>query len=103
MLRQRPLALAVLTASVVVAACDSVKGAIGSHVDTVAKAGSQELTVERLAKLLGESQVPLAGPQGREVARTLSASGPTTSSSAPPPPAATRSTTPRRSTTRCGR
>ena len=72
MLRQRPLALAVLTASVVVAACDSVKGAIGSHVDTVAKAGSQELTVERLAKLLGESQVPLAGPQGREVARTLS-------------------------------
>jgi peptidyl-prolyl cis-trans isomerase D len=71
MLRQRPLALAVLTASVVVAACDSVKGAIGSHVDTVAKAGSQELTVERLAQLLGRSPIQLTGPQGREVARNL--------------------------------
>ena len=71
MLRQRSLAVAVLAASAALAACDSLKGAIGNHVDSVAKAGSQELTVDRLAKLLGESQVPIAGPQGREVARTL--------------------------------
>jgi len=71
MLRQRSLALVALAASAALAACDSLKGAIGNHVDTVAKAGSQELTVDRLAQLLGQSQVPIAGPQGREVARTL--------------------------------
>jgi hypothetical protein len=72
MLRPRSIAAATLAASAALAACDSLKGAIGNHVDTVAKAGSQELTVDRLAQLLGESQVPIAGPQGREVARTLS-------------------------------
>jgi peptidyl-prolyl cis-trans isomerase D len=71
MLRQRSLAVAALAATAALAACDSLKGAIGNHVDTVAKAGSQELTVGRLAQLLGQSQVPIAGPQGREVARTL--------------------------------
>lgn len=72
MVRQRSLALAaVLTASAALAACDSLKGAMSAHVDTVAKAGSQELTVDRLAQLLGRSQVPIAGPQGREVAKNL--------------------------------
>jgi peptidyl-prolyl cis-trans isomerase D len=71
MLRQRSLAVAALAASAALAACDSLKGAIGNHVDTVAKAGSQELTVGRLSQLLGQSQVPIAGPQGREVAKTL--------------------------------
>lgn len=71
MLRQRSLALVAIAASAALAACDSLKGAIGNHVDNVAKAGSQELTVDRLAQLLGQSQVPIAGPQGREVARTL--------------------------------
>jgi peptidyl-prolyl cis-trans isomerase D len=71
MLRQRSLALVALAAAAALAACDSLQGAIGNHVDTVAKAGSQELPVDRLSQLLGQSQVPISGPQGREVARTL--------------------------------
>ena len=63
----------VVAAALVAAAtaCDSLSGAMSSHTDTVAKAGSQELTVDRLGQLLGRSQIQLTGPQGREVARNL--------------------------------
>lgn len=52
-------ALAATAALVVSAtACDGLKEAMTAHVDTAAKAGSQELSVDRLAKLLGEATVP---------------------------------------------
>lgn len=43
----------------IVAACDGFKEAMTAHVDVVAKAGSQELSVQRLADLVGHSRVPL--------------------------------------------
>jgi peptidyl-prolyl cis-trans isomerase D len=59
----------VVAAIGVLAACE---GALTAHVDTVAKAGSQELSIERLGTLLGGSpQIPIQGPQGREVAKNL--------------------------------
>jgi hypothetical protein len=46
--------------------CDS--GALGAHADTVAKAGSEELTVKKLSELLGASKVPLRKDVVRVVA-----------------------------------
>ncbi len=46
--------------------CNS--GALSAHADTVAKAGSQELTVKKLADLLGASKVPLRKDVVRVVA-----------------------------------
>ena len=42
----------VLGALVALAACDGFKEAMTAHVDVVARAGSQELSVNRLADLL---------------------------------------------------
>ena len=65
MIRHRILALTALGALV---ACDGLKEAMTAHVDVVAKAGSQELSVERLGQLLGRSpQIPLQ----RDVAKNL--------------------------------
>lgn len=47
-----------------VAACDGLKEAMTAHVDVVATAGSQELSVTQLSELIGNSQLPLQ----REVA-----------------------------------
>jgi len=54
------LALAAAAAAIVVSAtaCDGLKEAMTAHTDTAARAGSQELTVERLSKLLDESGAP---------------------------------------------
>jgi hypothetical protein len=53
------LALAAAAAFVVSAtACAGLKEAMSAHVDTVAKAGSEELSVDHLAKLLNEATVP---------------------------------------------
>lgn len=53
------LALAAAAAFVVSAtACSGLKQAMSAHVDTAAKAGSEELSVDRLAKLLNEATVP---------------------------------------------
>ena len=53
------LALAAAAAFVVSAtACAGLKEAMSAHVDTAAKAGSEELSVDRLAKLLNEATVP---------------------------------------------
>src|ERR671935_431661 len=41
------------------AACDGFREAMTAHVDVVAKAGSQELSVDRLAQLLGQIKVPV--------------------------------------------
>ena len=55
----------------VLAACDGFKEAMTAHVDVVARAGSQELSVTRLAELLGSSQVPLDPQRGKDVARAV--------------------------------
>ncbi len=39
-------------------ACEGLKEAMTAHVDTAARAGSEELSVDRLAKLLNEATVP---------------------------------------------
>jgi len=40
-------------------ACEGFKKAMGAHADTVAKAGPEELTVDRLAGLLSQAKVPV--------------------------------------------
>jgi peptidyl-prolyl cis-trans isomerase D len=56
----------------VIAALSACEGALTAHVDTVAKAGSNELSIERLGSLLGGSgQIPIQGAQGREVAKNV--------------------------------
>lgn len=60
--------LFVVAAAAALAACDGFKEAMTAHVDVVAKAGSQELSVERLAQLMGKTpQIPLQ----RDVAKNL--------------------------------
>ena len=54
-------ALALLTA------CDGLKEALTAHVDVVARAGSQELSVQGMADMMGKSQVPVR----REVAQSI--------------------------------
>ncbi|MFI5230324.1 MAG: peptidylprolyl isomerase [Gemmatimonadales bacterium] len=51
------------------AACDGLKEALTAHVDVVARAGSQELTVTRLGDLLGKAKLPV--PVTRETAAIL--------------------------------
>jgi len=62
-------ALFVLSAALVLAACDGFKEAMSAHQDVVARAGSQELSVERLAELLGNSRVPLEKEVATRVAK----------------------------------
>lgn len=53
---------------VVLAGCDGFREAMTAHVDVVARAGSQELTTERLAELMGNSQIPLTDDAARAIA-----------------------------------
>lgn len=64
MSRSRLLAL-LLVASVT--ACEGFKEAMTAHVDVAARAGSQELSVQRLADMIGKSQVPVR----KEVAQSI--------------------------------
>ncbi|MHB8838995.1 MAG: peptidylprolyl isomerase [Gemmatimonadaceae bacterium] len=48
-----------MAATLGIAACDGFKEALTAHVDVVARAGTQELSVTRLADLLGNAKVPL--------------------------------------------
>ena len=50
-------------------ACEGFKEAMTAHVNVVARAGSQELTVTRLAELLGPTDVPLQADAMRTVAQ----------------------------------
>ncbi len=69
MKRRTVLALvAAITASAGVAACQGFKEAFTAHVDVVAKAGSQELTVSQLAKLLAGVQVPVTPDIAKAIA-----------------------------------
>ena len=58
----------VVAASVTLAACDGFKEAMTAHVDVVARAGSQELSVTRLSELLGNSKAPLRKDVAKAVA-----------------------------------
>jgi peptidyl-prolyl cis-trans isomerase C len=58
MKRLRVLLVAALCAAGV-AACDGLKEAFTAHVDLVARAGGQELSTERLAGLMANSQIPV--------------------------------------------
>jgi len=46
-------------ACTLLAACDGLKEAFTAHVDVVARAGSQELTVGRLSDLIGNAKLPV--------------------------------------------
>ncbi|HEV2181173.1 MAG TPA: hypothetical protein VGR59_12685, partial [Gemmatimonadaceae bacterium] len=62
-LRFLPLAAAAL----VLIACEGFKDAMTAHVDVAAKAGSQELSVQRLGSLLAQAKVP----PNHEIATTI--------------------------------
>ncbi|MEO5904654.1 MAG: peptidylprolyl isomerase [Gemmatimonadaceae bacterium] len=55
----KKLVLAAVGAALVITGCSSLKDAMSAHVDTVAKAADQELTISRLATLMGNSKAPL--------------------------------------------
>ncbi|MDQ3698357.1 MAG: peptidylprolyl isomerase [Gemmatimonadota bacterium] len=52
--------LAVAASIFVLTGCDGFKEAMTAHVDVAARAGSQELSVDRLADLLGTSRIPIS-------------------------------------------
>jgi PPIC-type PPIASE domain len=64
-MRTRSL-LALLAAGTLVAGCEGLKEAFTAHVDVVAHAGSQELTVTRLGNLLGHATLQI--PPTRDMA-----------------------------------
>jgi len=56
-MRRSSIALFAIVATL--GACEGFKEAMTAHVDVAAKAGSQELSVDRLASLLGQSKAPI--------------------------------------------
>ncbi len=60
--------IAVFAAGMTLAACEGFKEALTAHVDVAARAESQELSVERLAEMIGNTDFPISP----EFARTLS-------------------------------
>lgn len=61
----RAIAIASLVA---ITACEGFKEAMTAHVDVAARAGSQELSVEHLSTLMGNSQVPLRPDVAQSIA-----------------------------------
>ena len=55
----KKIGLAAVVAALAMTGCDSLKEAMSAHTDVVAKAAGQELTITRLANLMGNSQAPL--------------------------------------------
>jgi len=53
----------------VLAACDGLREALTAHVDVAARAGNQELSVKRLAELLGDSKLGI--PVTKQNAQTI--------------------------------
>ena len=51
--------LSILVVAVSIASCDSFKEAMTAHVDVAARAGTEELSSQRLADVLGAARVPL--------------------------------------------
>jgi peptidyl-prolyl cis-trans isomerase D len=65
MTRFRSVALASLVA---VAGCDGLREAMTAHVDVAARAEGQELSVQRLADLMGKSQIPIRKEAAKAIA-----------------------------------
>lgn len=61
-------ATAAIGAALVLTGCDSLKDAMSAHEDVVAEAADQELTVTRLANLMGNSKAPLR----KDIAQAIS-------------------------------
>ena len=62
--------LAAVAALFSVTACEGLKEAMTAHVDVVARAEKQELSVQRLSDLMGSApQVPLAKPVAEQIAQ----------------------------------
>jgi hypothetical protein len=61
--------IGIAAAGLTLTACQGLKEALTAHVDVVARAGSQELSVERLGNLLGNAKIPV--PVNRETATIL--------------------------------
>lgn len=59
--------IAGIAALTLLTACDGLKEALTAHVDVAARAGSQELSVQGMADMMGKSQVPVR----REVAQSI--------------------------------
>ena len=57
MTNRRISALILAASTIAVAGCDGLKEAFTAHVDVAARAGAQELSVTRLAELLGGSRL----------------------------------------------
>lgn len=70
---KRTSLLVLALSATTLAACDGLKEAFTAHVDVVAKAGSQELSVTRLGDLLGKAglQIPVTKDVATLVARDL--------------------------------
>jgi len=64
----RKSVLAVVAAAALLAACDGFKEAMSAHVEVVGRAGSQELSVRRLADLLGNAK---DAPVNRDAAKVV--------------------------------
>src|SRR3954466_14139610 len=71
-MKRSPILVLALCATTL-AACGGLKDALTAHVDVVARAGSQELSVTRLSDLLGKAklQVPINKDVATLVARDL--------------------------------
>ena len=67
-MRSRSL-IALAAAGTMLTACDGLKEALTAHVDVVARAGSQELSVTRLGDLLGNAKIQV--PVTRENAAII--------------------------------
>jgi parvulin-like peptidyl-prolyl isomerase len=68
MIRFRPVYLTLL-ALLALPACGALKDAFTAHSDIVARAGNQELTVDQLAALMANSEVPLRPDVARTIAQ----------------------------------
>jgi parvulin-like peptidyl-prolyl isomerase len=55
----KKIVFAAVVAALGIVGCSSLKDAMSAHVETVAKAADQELTITRLATLMGQSKAPL--------------------------------------------
>ncbi len=55
----KKIVIAAVGAALVITGCSSLKDAMSAHVDTVARAADQELTITHLATLMGNSKAPL--------------------------------------------
>lgn len=69
MTRFRPIPVALAAVLLFTGACGAFKDAMTAHVNVVARAGNQELTIDRLAALMANSEMPLRPDAARMLAQ----------------------------------